>query len=711
MKDGRALWLRLDVAGKILIVFLALSMVSLIIIGSIAFITICDVGDYALESGTSLGNRVMNDSTAALENDAEEYLLRLAKDQAAISDTLFEKVEAETNIMAQFALNILSDSSLSIYNPTYSQYEIPEDIYTFSSYKAAPDTDIHALREELRISSNMDDIFIPIYNADPHLTWVYIGTESGFLRIYPWYSGYDPTYDPRIRDFYLNAKETGNISWTDPYIDAAGQGLMVSCSKPVYSPDNNWFWVVGADVTIETINRDIINTQIGELGYALLIDSSGNVIARPGLSTGDTKWDESFETENLLDSNNTELRAIAENMTAGHAGIARCRFEGGEKYIAFAPINSTNWSVGLVMPVEEIIAPALATKSKIISATQDTEEHINDQLKDIKKLFIIILISMVFVVSGLSFSLARIITKPVMTLKEGSEALGRGDLDHLVEVKTGDEFEELGNSFNQMASDLKEHMDELRRTTAEKERMAKELDIARGIQQSFLPDSIPKIEGIDLAAFNLPANEVGGDFYDFIPITKDKWGLVIADVSGKGVPAALFMALSRTIIRAGATGNPCVADVIEEANKLIVSDADSGMFVTLFYAILDREERSLTYVNAGHNPPMVFNSATGDHVVLEAEGIPLGVMEDTELEERKIEMKSGDLVIFYTDGVTEAVDDKDRLFGEERLVEIIRDLEELSANDVIEKINSEVLSFCKNVQQFDDITLIVLKVE
>lgn len=618
MKDGRALWSRLDVAGKILIVFLALSMISLIIIGSIAFITICDVGDYALESGISLGNRVMNDSTAALENDAEEYLLRLAKDQAAISGTLFEKVEAETNIMAQFASNILSDLSFSTYNPLDSQYEMPEDIYAFSAYTLAPDTDIHAIREELRISIDMDDIFIPIYSADPHLTWIYVGTGSGILRMYPWCSGIDPTYDPRVRDWYVLAKETGNVSWSEPYIDVAGHGLMVTCSKPVYSPNNNWIWVVGADVTIETINRDIINTQIGELGYALLIDSSGDVIARPGLSTGDKKWDESFETENLLLSNNTELRAIAKNMTAGYAGIAKCRFVDGEKYIAFAPINSTNWSVGLVIPVDEIIAPALATKSKIISATQDTEEHINQQINSMKGIFTIILITLVFIVSGLSFLLARIITKPVMTLKEGSEALGRGDLDHLVEVKTGDEFEELANSFNQMASDLKEHIDELRRTTAEKERMAKELDIARGIQQSFLPDSVPTIEGIDLAAFNLPATEVGGDFYDFIPITKDKWGLAIADVSGKGVPAALFMALSRTIIRAGATGNPHVADVIEDANKLIAADADSGMFVTLFYAILDREDRSLTYVNAGHNPPMVFNNATGDLMMLKA---------------------------------------------------------------------------------------------
>jgi HAMP domain-containing protein/uncharacterized membrane protein len=323
------------------------------------------------------------------------------------------------------------------------------------------------------------------------------------------------------------------------------------------------------------------------------------------------------------------------------------------------------------------------------------------------------LVSVIVLIAGTlsSVFLARRVTAPLVLLSTAARKIGHGDLDYKVQVKTSDEFEELANSFNQMTCDIKVYMNELRRITAEKERMAKELDIARGIQQSFLPDFTPEIEGIDIAAFNLPATEVGGDFYDFIPITKDKWGLVIADVSGKGVPAALFMALSRTIVRAGATGNPEVAEIIENANNLITEDSESGMFVTMFYAVLDMTERSLTYVNAGHNPPLVFNNTTGDLVMLEAEGIPLGVIEDTELEERKIEMKSGDLVIFYTDGVTEAVDDEDRLFGEERLAQIIRDAYKLSARDTIEQINSEVLSFSKNVQQFDDITLIVLKVE
>ncbi len=190
-----------------------------------------------------------------------------------------------------------------------------------------------AVREELNLSSNLDDIFTPIYSSDPNLTWVYIGTESGILRLYPWTSEIDPSFDPRVRGWYKRAKETGDTGWTEPYIDVVTGELMVTCSKPVYNSRGELIWVIGVDVTIETINQGIINTHVGELGYAFLIDNNGKVVARPGLSAGDERWDETFKAENLLHSDNPELRKIAEDMTASNTGIARYRFEGGRNIL------------------------------------------------------------------------------------------------------------------------------------------------------------------------------------------------------------------------------------------------------------------------------------------------------------------------------------------------------------------------------------------
>ncbi|MBM4241109.1 MAG: stage II sporulation protein E [Euryarchaeota archaeon] len=243
----------------------------------------------------------------------------------------------------------------------------------------------------------------------------------------------------------------------------------------------------------------------------------------------------------------------------------------------------------------------------------------------------------------------------------------------------------------------------------ELQRKKYELEIAHEIQESFLPHEMPHLNGFDIYAINIPAKEVGGDFYDFIPISEDKIGVTIADVSGKSVPAALFMAFSRTILRAKAIGNPGVAEVIKDANKLIASDARSGMFVTLFYATLDLKKRTLDYVNAGHNPPVMFIRKTGYLECLSSKGVALGAIDTIELEEKEITLESGDLVVFYTDGVTEAMNDKEEFFGEGRLFKLVKANNDLSAEDIVNKIKEAVISFSGDGSQFDDITLMVLK--
>ncbi len=255
-----------------------------------------------------------------------------------------------------------------------------------------------------------------------------------------------------------------------------------------------------------------------------------------------------------------------------------------------------------------------------------------------------------------------------------------------------------------------------RKTTAEKEEYRRELErkrfeieTARSIQETFLPESTPRLEGFDMAAFSLPALEVGGDFYDFIPLSPDEWGLVIADVSGKGFPAALFMALSRTCVRANAMGKTSAAEAICMANNLIAEDAKSGMFVTLFYAMLDLRKRQLRYVNAGHNPPVLVRGLNGDVVLLGARGIALGVMDEINLQEVELNLSDNDVVVFYTDGITEAVNNREEEFGQERLIKLIAQNGALPAQELIDKIRNAVIDFTQGQRQFDDLTLVVLR--
>jgi serine phosphatase RsbU (regulator of sigma subunit) len=323
-----------------------------------------------------------------------------------------------------------------------------------------------------------------------------------------------------------------------------------------------------------------------------------------------------------------------------------------------------------------------------------------------------IFVSLVVIVVGIliSFVFSNSITRPIRKLTTAVQIMGQGDLSHMVEVKTKDEVGVLARSFNKMAQDLQSYIEDLRRTTAEKERVEKELEIGRGIQQSFLPEKPPKVEGFEIAALNLPALEVGGDFYDFIPVSQDKWGLVIADVSGKGVPAALFMALSRTLIRANAVDNPTVSYAIVKANKMIAEQERANMFVTLFYGVLDVKKKSITYVNAGHNPPIVLSKKGGDIVMLAAKGIALGVMSDIVLEEKEVSLREGDIAILFTDGVTEAINGKQEQFGQERLAKLIVESHTLSAEEIVKRIEREVSAFSEGQPQFDDLTLMAVKV-
>jgi serine phosphatase RsbU (regulator of sigma subunit) len=323
-----------------------------------------------------------------------------------------------------------------------------------------------------------------------------------------------------------------------------------------------------------------------------------------------------------------------------------------------------------------------------------------------------ILVSLVVIVVGIliSFIFSNSITRPIRKLTAAVEMMGQGDLSHMVEVETKDEVGVLARSFNKMAQDLKSYIEELRRTTAEKERVEKELEIGRGIQQSFLPEAPPQVDGFEIAALNLPALEVGGDFYDFIPVSQNKWGLVIADVSGKGVPAALFMALSRTLVRANAVDNPTVSYAIVKANRMLAEQERANMFVTLFYGVLDVKKKSLSYVNAGHNPPLVLSKKGGDIVMLSAKGIALGVMSDIMLEEKVVHLRGGDIAILFTDGVTEAINTKQEQFGQDRLVKLIAESHTLSAQEIVKRIEREVTAFSEGQPQFDDLTLMAVKV-
>ncbi len=255
----------------------------------------------------------------------------------------------------------------------------------------------------------------------------------------------------------------------------------------------------------------------------------------------------------------------------------------------------------------------------------------------------------------------------------------------------------------------KETARERDRYQGELQRKNAELHIAREIQESFLPPALPALPGYTLAAESRPAREVGGDFYDVLASPGGRVGLVIADVSDKGVPAALFMALSSTVMRASAAWHQQPGDAVRDANTLIAGESRSGMFVTLFFCILDPEQGTITYVNAGHNPPLLVRHDGTVHS-LSMTGMALGADPQESYEQRTLGLCPGDLLVLYTDGVTEAEDSSQLQFGEERLAEVSRRERSRPAGEVLASIQAAVSAHTGAMPQFDDMTMVVLKV-
>lgn len=272
-----------------------------------------------------------------------------------------------------------------------------------------------------------------------------------------------------------------------------------------------------------------------------------------------------------------------------------------------------------------------------------------------------------------------------------------------------DEIQLLGLLGSQLVQTLER--ERLYQEALERRSLERELELARDIQASFLPSKAPHTPGYSLSAYYEPARQVGGDFFDFAELneTPPRLGIVIADVTDKGVPAALFMALSRTLLRATAMDGRAPAAVLHRTNRLILADSRASLFVSCFYALLHLEQHTLTYANGGHNYPMIYRQQADQVDQLQARGIVLGVVPQPNFEEHSMVLAPGDVVLFYTDGITEAMNSQSEMFGEERLALALLDFHALHPREIIDRILAEVAAFVGEEPQSDDMTMIVLK--
>ena len=388
------------------------------------------------------------------------------------------------------------------------------------------------------------------------------------------------------------------------------------------------------------------------------------------------------------------------------------------------PSSRSIWRRPLYFGMTDIDVVSLISgkfeQRKILVLIEVTIVHVLNELISQKNPFslavmiaLLALAVMMFIFEALLFffgvRISTGFTSAVRSLHRGTKRIAGGDLDTNIDIPNEDELGDLAASFNAMAKAVKKGREE----AILRAHLESELETARKIQEKLLPHEMPQLPGFEIAGTSIPSKQVGGDYFDFLDLGKGQLGIAIADVSGKGIPAALLMANLQASLHAQALDTEKVAQVANRINNLLVKSTDANMFVTFFYGLLDRSHSTFTSTNAGHNPPLLLRSNQTMERLAEG-GLVLGFLPDQKYEQQTTTLHPGDILILYTDGITEARTPEeqisgDKLFGEDRLVEVIKQSASLSAREIQSAILRSVSDHTKNTPQGDDITLVIIK--
>jgi sigma-B regulation protein RsbU (phosphoserine phosphatase) len=503
----------------------------------------------------------------------------------------------------------------------------------------------------------------------------------------------DIPYDYFYWDWYQIPKELQRPMWSEPYFDeGAGEIVMATYSVPFYrkaGDKREFIGVVTADISLTWLQNIVSSIKIGQTGHGFLLSKNGMFVTHPdaNLIMNETI----FSVAELR--NDLQMRELGRKMIRGETGFAPFRsiVTGKECWMVYAPLSSSNWSLGVLFPRKELMT---------------------DITRLSRMVFFLSLAGFLFIMVVIIW-IAGSITRPLRALSKVTEDIATGNLDvELPQITSTDEVGKLAGSIEYMKTSLKQYIHELTETTAAKERIEHELKIAHDIQMGILPKTFPPFpekSEFDLYATLEPAKEVGGDLYDFFFMDDEHLCFAVGDVSDKGVPASLFMAITKTLIKTKATKGLTSDMVLTRVNEDLALDNPSVMFVTLFLGIFNIRTGVLEYCNGGHNPPYIIR-ANGDLEKLAmTQGMALGVMEDFIYTSKTLTLRKGETLFMYTDGVTEAINKDTELFSEKKLEKELDTLKEKPLEALIGGVMDKVKTFSHGMPQTDDIAMMALR--
>ncbi len=532
--------------------------------------------------------------------------------------------------------------------------------------------------------------------------WHFTVFRDGLFSLYPRRGGIPEDFDPRREPWYREEFTTGS-EWSKQYVDPLSGREVVALAAPVRDAEGTLTAVTAMVVPISRFfERPMILKNLPRdtqcvVGYLSPRPDTGRlgvrILARdqPG-PVADRRWDLPTKTEWLSADDTEGFEAVVADLKQGRGNARRLLFNNCDCLWVYRPIPPDAHLL-LIMPFTSIMESVEKAEAAIEAEV--------DRLLSVTRVGILAILAGVV---ALAFAFARSVTRPLRILSDGARRLASGDFNARVDIRSRDEFGQMGKVFNLVGPRLDEHY-----------RLSRAMDLAKEVQQSLLPKADPEIDGLDVAGRSIYCEEIGGDYFDYIMPERGpegRIGFVVGDVSGHGLSSALLMTSVRSLLRqrAAMPGGPgqIVADVNRQLTR---DDTESGQFVTLFYAEADLEEMTLRWVRAGHEPALLFDARTGAFTELGGRGMAIGVSPEPEFEERGRPLAPGQVIVVGTDGIWETRDPQGRMFGRSALKQVIRSNAGASARGLVEAVIAAVARFRGPVAKSeDDITLVAVKV-
>lgn len=706
-----------DISRKLLRLIFFGSFLIFLVIGIISIIGMVTAWFELEESGEKIGKVTADYVENHSKEKINQNLQELVKNRAALISLSFEKTMFDVQLLSNEMTKILT--APQNYSPRKLKNANFENVYSGEAYVHFNQDLIKSgitpeLQQEINIASNAEDILLSLSKYYPS---VMAGSKNGYVVKLDTIKNKNEllpicrepvrtNYNIKEREWYKLGQKVTAPKFTNPYVAQLTGLNCISCVMPYYN-NSGFAGVVAADINLEEIYSKINSTLVGENIYCFIVDSNGKVI-----------FSSNMEEYAIVEKNLTVyIPELLDKLKSGASGAKSVDFfdEGQfyESYFAYEPIKNLGWEFCTLLKKSEVVEPARVAKSMIISQFDKTQFNLGVVFVIIAIIAAAVVILLLKVMMKISADVSKKFVEPINELSDGVREIASGNFDKKLEIHTNDEIEHLATCFNSMTDELKNYMANVMKVTAENEKAAAELDIAKDIQNALLKNKIDfNRREFEIFTTMKTSKDAGGGFCDFYPVDENNLIFMIIDVSAKGVPAALYMLVVKTILRnvSLTMSGVNLEEMLNLANRQLCENNEAAMFSTIFIGMLDLQNGNLHYINAGHKLPLIYRRNDEKFVYLKSvkKNFALGINETAKFRQEELTLNAGDIIFLYTDSLIEVTNEADEIFNQKRLEEFLNseDIKNSSPQEILQAVLKKLENFAGNKKISDGLAIV-----